>query len=124
MDRTIAQSLEDIRSARDVAQSQQPQLKLESGDVALHFNTNQSGVMFYAGGGFDGSAPHRKACHIDERDKDSAYPKHGCAFFEFHHPLSTFLHKEYETHANTSTILNRQEGNVYQNWVKIDVLLK
>lgn len=124
IDKTIAHSLQDVKPATEIAQTHQPQLTLESGDVALRFHTNQSGVMFYAGGKFDKSAAHRKPCHVDDKDRDAAYPRHGSAFFEFHHPLATFLHDEYAAHANTSTILNKDEGNVYQNWAKIDVVVK
>ncbi|TIC16913.1 galactose mutarotase-like protein [Wallemia mellicola] len=122
IDRTIAQSENDIISAQSIANDkQETQLLLKSDEISLHFTTNQSGVMFYAGGGFDESAPRRKTCHEDVNNKNAAYPKNGCAFFEFHHPLSTFLHKEYQEDAKTTTILNKDEGNIYQNWVKIDI---
>ncbi|TIA88652.1 hypothetical protein E3P99_02476 [Wallemia hederae] len=125
VDNTITQDIDahvtDIASRRA---SEDAQLSLSSDSVQLNFLTNQSGVMFYAGGGFSDSAPQRKAGHVDAKDEKAPYPKHGCAFFEFHHPLSTFLHEPYAKHANTSTILNKEEGNVYQNWVRMDVTLR
>ena len=78
--------------------------------------------MFYGGLGFNESAPRRKLNHrMNDNDDNEGYPINGCAFFEFHHPLSTFCYKDYEKHAKTTTILNGDEGNIYSSWVKISV---
>lgn len=88
--------------------------------VSLKFRTNQSSVQNYTAVGFDGSGT-RKASHARPGSKEG-YNAFGSVFLEFHHPLSTFLYPELQKHAGTDTLLHK--GEVYKNWVDVEVVAK
>ncbi|KAL8277947.1 hypothetical protein RQP46_009579 [Phenoliferia psychrophenolica] len=101
--------------------SDAPKVVLTSPDskVSLSFRTNQATVQCYTASGFDGKHS-RKPEH--QQGSSKGYPQFGAVFLEFHQPLATFLHPEFQKVAGTDTIL--RAGEVYENRVEVDVTVR
>ncbi|EGN92376.1 hypothetical protein SERLA73DRAFT_191225 [Serpula lacrymans var. lacrymans S7.3] len=97
-----------------------PVLELSSdrSGLAVEFDTNQAGLMFYTNNWADAKG-YRKKIHGGSGVKGDGYIPQSAAFIEFHEPLSAFL---YPTTTSTDTLLTSDE--IYNNFVRADVILR
>ncbi|KAH7881741.1 galactose mutarotase-like domain-containing protein [Phlebopus sp. FC_14] len=86
--------------------------------LAVTFDTNQAGLMFYTSNHADESG-YRKKIHGGTGLKGDGYIPGSAAFLEFHEPLSAFL---YPTSTSTDTLLTSDE--IYHNYVRADIIAR
>ncbi|KAL0563997.1 hypothetical protein V5O48_018059 [Marasmius crinis-equi] len=98
------------------------ELASEKSGIKLVFDTNQSGAMFYSNIGASPSKGARKKIHGGSGIKNhgDAYPEWAAAFLEFHEPLAAFLDPANKD--KDDTLLT--EGEMYHNYVRVDVRFK
>ncbi|KAH7926069.1 galactose mutarotase-like protein [Leucogyrophana mollusca] len=94
------------------------QLSSEKSGLAVEFDTNQAGLMFYTNNHAN-TKGYRKKIHGGSGVKGDGYIPGSAAFIEFHEPLSAFL---YPTSNSTDTLLTSDE--IYNNFVRADVVLR
>ncbi|KAF8546687.1 galactose mutarotase-like protein [Imleria badia] len=105
----------DILSVRN-----DPVLKLSSdkSGLAVEFDSNQAGLMFYTNNHTDAKG-YRKKIHGGTGLQGDGYIPQSAAFIEFHEPLSAFL---YPTSTSTDTLLTSDE--IYNNYVRADIVVR
>ncbi|KAG8213487.1 galactose mutarotase-like domain-containing protein [Butyriboletus roseoflavus] len=96
-----------------------PVLKLSSNrsGLAVEFDSNQAGLMFYTNNHAD-TKGYRKKIHGGTGLQGDGYIPQSAAFIEFHEPLSAFL---YPTSTGTDTLLASDE--IYNNYVRVDIIV-
>ncbi|KAH7913501.1 galactose mutarotase-like domain-containing protein [Hygrophoropsis aurantiaca] len=87
-------------------------------ELDLTYLTLEAGLMFYTNNHAN-TKGYRKKIHGGSGVKGDGYIAGSAAFIEFHEPLSAFL---YPTSNSTDTLL--ASGEVYNNFVRADVLLR
>ncbi|KAH0832841.1 hypothetical protein J3R83DRAFT_11768 [Lanmaoa asiatica] len=95
-----------------------PVLKLSSdkSGLAVEFDSNQAGLMFYTNNHAD-TKGYRKKIHGGTGLQGDGYVPQSAAFIEFHEPLSAFL---YPTNTSTDTLLTSDE--IYNNYVRANII--
>ncbi|KAI0693410.1 galactose mutarotase-like protein [Cytidiella melzeri] len=98
-------------------------LASEKSGLKIVFESNQSGVQFYTNNFAFADKNARKKIHggSGEFGKDG-YEHHSAAFLEFHEPLAAWLHPATLGSSGDDTLLT--SGEVYNNFVRLDVLYK
>ncbi|KAM6490718.1 Galactose mutarotase-like domain containing protein [Amanita muscaria] len=109
-----------VNSALNPQQSKSPVVELRSdlSGIALRFQTNQHGVMFYSYNYSDPSAV-RKKIHGGSatRQAGDPYDTGSAAFLEFHNPLGAFLFPTNKDRQDTLLTSNE----IYHNFVRCDI---
>ncbi|EIW84609.1 galactose mutarotase-like protein [Coniophora puteana RWD-64-598 SS2] len=94
------------------------ELSSEKSGLAVKFDSNQDGLMFYTNN-FSNEKGYRKKIHGGTGEKGDGYRKQSATFIEFHEPLAAF---KYPTTTSTDTLLTSNE--IYNNYVRADVFLR
>jgi len=95
-------------------------LKLTSdkSGLAVEFDSNQAGLMFYTDN-HTNTKGYRKKIHGGTGLQGDGYIPQSAAFIEFHEPLSAFL---YPTSTSTDTLLTSDE--IYNNYVRANIITR
>ncbi|KAG5652985.1 hypothetical protein H0H81_002810 [Sphagnurus paluster] len=98
------------------------EISSDKSGIKLLFDTNQSGVMFYANGLANPSSGARKKIHGGSgiSGHGDSYTPGTAAFLEFHDPLAAFL--DSKNRDGNDTLITTAE--LYHNYVRCDVRFK
>ncbi|TCD61099.1 hypothetical protein EIP91_009036 [Steccherinum ochraceum] len=114
----------DIITSEASATSPLVELASAKSGLRISFDSNQSGVQFYSNNFASESKGARKKIHGGSgiSGAGDGYGVGSAAFLEFHEPLAAWLHPATKPHSDDDTLL--ASGEVYNNFVKLDVWFK
>ncbi|KAF8123397.1 galactose mutarotase-like domain-containing protein [Boletus edulis] len=112
----FSDSLDLVKDVLTVRNDPVLRLSSDKSGLAVEFDSNQAGLMFYTNNYTDAKG-YRKKIHGGTGLHGDGYIPQSAAFFEFHEPLSAFL---YPTSTSTDTLLTSDE--IYNNYVRVDIV--